>query len=200
MAQNTWYSLIDGFAAETKKYTNGDFYSFFVSEFSTTTAIDKTAYQVTMLEGFKKGFEYVGDTGCGIPSIHLSGTPQDWKLILRKLDMLNNIGLENWSNILRPIISEFINASERKVNRVFWKEIYKNASEYNGFYISGWIIKFFPYIKELDEAVYDEKTQATKANELILANPFLEGDKYLKSTLSTDNFTSGIAKNKSILE
>lgn len=190
-----WKSLIGSFSNETKKYTKDDFYSFFVSEFSTTTAIDKTAYQITLLESYKKAFEYIGESGCGIPSILIAGKKEDWQTILIKLDMLNKIGLTKWAENLKPIIVEFINASEGKPNQAFWQNIYKNASEYNAFYISGWIIKFFPYIKELESnGVYDEMLDETRVGEVFLPNNFIDGDNYLLSTLSTDNFPSGVAK------
>jgi len=190
-----WNSLIASFANETKKYTNDDFYSFFVSEFTTTTAIEKTAYQITLLESYKKAFEYVGETGCGIPSILIAGNKKDWQTILKKLDMLHQIGLGNWAKNLKPIIHEFINASDGKQNKEFWQSIYKNANEYNAFYISGWVIKFFPYVKYLDpNGVYDEKRGETRVGEIITPNKFIEDDTYLLSTLSTDNFPSGIAK------
>jgi len=190
-----WKNLIGTFSNETKKYTNDDFYSFFVSEFTTTTTIEQTAFQITLLESYKKAFEYIGETGCGIPSIRLEGNKSDWKTILKKLDMLDKIGLSNWAENLKPIIVEFINASDGKYKKEFWQNIYKNASEYNGFYISGWVIKFFPYIKELaSEGVYDEKRGETRVGEIIKPNNFYEGDQYLLSTLSTDNFPSGLAK------
>ncbi|WP_291125248.1 DUF4419 domain-containing protein [Flavobacterium sp. UBA6031] len=190
-----WKSLINSFSNETRKYTNDDFYSFFVSEFSTTTPIEKTAYQITLLESYKKAFEYVGETGCGIPSILITGKREDWQSILNKLDMLDKIGLSAWAKNLKPIIVEFIKASEGKQNLEFWKNIYKNASEYNAFYISGWIIKFFPYIKELEsKGVYDPKIDKTRMGETLIHNKFIDGDNYLLSTLSTDNFPSGIAK------
>ncbi len=190
-----WKSLLESFAVETKKYTNDDFYSFFVSEFSTTTAIDKTAYQITLLESYKKAFQYIGDTGCGIPSILIAGNQEDWETILEKLDMLDKIGLSNWANSLKPVINEFINASKGNQNTEFWQSIYKSASEYAAFYISGWIIKFFPYIKELEQGgVFDEEHGATKIGEVYTLNRFIDDDNYLLSTLSTDNFPSGIAK------
>lgn len=190
-----WKNLIDAFANETRKYTTDDFYSFFVSDFTTTTEIDKTAYQITLLESYKKAFEYIGDTGCGIPSIHIAGNEGDWQTILRKLDLLDKIGLSNWAKNLKPIIAEFILASNGKQNKEFWKNIYKNADEYNAFYISGWIIKFFPYIKVLEsDGVFDEKRGETRVGEFFTTNEFIDDDNYLLSTLSTDNFPSGIAK------
>ncbi len=192
-----WKELMASFSEETKKYTRDDFYSFFVSKFSTTTEINTTAYQITLLESYKKAFDYVGESGCGIPSIYLAGTTEDWQLILKKLDLLEKIGLANWASNLRPIIEQFIYASESDEDKEFWQNIYKNASEYAAFYISGWIIKFFPYIKVVgseEEGVYDEKTGEYKVEEKVEPNKFMDGSKYLKSTLSTDNFPSGLAR------
>lgn len=191
-----WQNLISSFSNETKKYTNDDYYSFFVPEFSTTQKVNTVAYQITLLESYKKAFAYVAQSGCGIPSITITGEKQDWQAIYSKLDKLNGLGLSNWSENLKPIISEFINVIDGNVNVDFWQSIYKNASEYNAFYISGWIIKLFPYIKEknFNTGVYDEKTDVTRLDEVYKPNEFLDGNRYLISTLSTDNFPSGVAK------
>lgn len=195
---SSWIELINSFSVETKKYTKGDFYSFFVSDFSTSTPIEKAAYQVTLLESYKKAFEYVGETGCGIPSISIAGRPTDWQQMLKKLEMLDRIGLSNWKTNLKPVINEFLLASKGTINKEFWKDIYKNASEYNAFYISGWIVKLFPYIKELDSSTssYCKDREETKMSEVFRSNMFMDGDNYLLSTVSTDNFPSGVAKIK----
>ncbi|TAG13241.1 MAG: DUF4419 domain-containing protein [Sphingobacteriia bacterium] len=194
-SEKHWKKLIESFSTETKKYTKGDFYSFFVPEFSTTTQINKTAYQITMLESIKKGFEYVGESGCGIPSILITGETKDWEHIYNQLDLLNKIGLSRWVINLKQVIQEFINASKNTINKAFWKDIYKNASEYNAFYISGWITKFFPYIKVLDSVGVDEKKNGEmRFDENLVPNPFMYGDDYQLSTLSTDNFPTGISK------
>lgn len=190
-----WKNLIDSIANQSKKYTNKDFYSFFVSNFSTTTPIEKTTYQIALLESYKKGFKYVGESGCGIPSILIAGNQDDWLTILNKLSLLDVIGLSYWHKNLEPIILQFIKASGNNPDTEFWKSIYKNADEYNAFYISGWIIKFFPYIKDLDSTgVFDEAHQATKIYEILKKNEFLEDNDYMLSTLSTDNFPSGLSK------
>lgn len=81
------------------------------------------------------------------------------------------------------------------MNTNFWQGIYKSATEYAAYYISGWIIKFFPYIKErnFEEMEYDEEMGGSRVSEELKPNEFLQGDRYLLSTLSTDNFPSGIA-------
>lgn len=194
-----WQDLISSFANETKKYTKGDFYSFFVSDFSTTSHIEKTAYQIALLESYKQMFTYVAESGCGIVSVTLLGKKEDWVAIYSKLDKLKEIGLANWAEELKPIIKEFINAYDGKIDKSFWSNIYKNATEYNAFYISGWCIKFFPYIinqgeTERDSPNYDEEKGGVKTPLNYKSNPFLKGDNYLLSTLSTDNLPSGLSE------
>jgi hypothetical protein len=194
-SEKHWQKLIGSFSVETKKYTNQNFYSFFVPKFTTTSTINTTAYQITMLESYKKAFVYVGESGCGIPSITITGETKDWQSIYNRLDMLSELGLSKWAENLKPIIKQFINASENKINITFWKDIYKNASEYNAFYISGWAIKLFPYIKILETSgEYDSNRDATRLGEKFVPNPFLYDDDYLKSTLASDNFPTGISK------
>ena len=190
-----WGDLIASLSEETQKYTRADFYSFFVSDFSTTTPIEKTAYQITLLESYKKAFKYVGESGCGIPYITLAGEKKDWELIASKLQQLDEIGMSDWRIVLEPIIEKFIEVFDREIDRVFWQSIYKDAEEYNAFYISGWFIKFFPYIKTTEfTGVIDSIRGMSQKVEVIKRNDFLKGSDYLRSTLSTDNFPSGIAK------
>ena len=190
-----WKRLIASFSSTTTQYTQGDFYSFFVPQFTTTTPIITTAYQITLLESYKKAFEYIAESGCGIPNITLTGEKKDWQEILARLNTLDKLGLTDWKNTLIPIITEFINVFDNHINTAFWQSIYKSATEYNAFYISGWIIKFFPYIVEsANDPVWDEEKQTDKVSLNYKKNPFLDGDMYLLSTLSTADFPLGISK------
>ncbi|WP_338793413.1 DUF4419 domain-containing protein [Bernardetia sp. MNP-M8] len=190
-----WQDLVSSLSNETTKYTNSDFYSFFVPKFSTTTPTQTTAYQVTLLNSYKKAFEYVGESGCGIPYITVTGTKEDWELIYSRLKELDKLGLKYWRVELEPIIQEFINVFDDKTNTIFWQDIYKNMEGYGADYSSGWIIKFFPYILSLGETVStDEETYIRKIEKIFIKNKFLEGNNYLLSTLSTDVFPSSIVE------
>ncbi len=190
-----WEELVSSLSNETRNYTNSDLYSFFVPKFSTTTKIQTTAYQVTLLNSYKKAFEYVGESGCGIPYITLTGKKQDWELIYSRLKELDKLGLKYWRIELEPVIQEFINVFDDKTNTVFWKDIYKNLDGYGAVHSSGWIIKFFPYIISLGETVStDEKTYTRKIEKIFIKNEFIEGNKYLFSTLSTSDFPSSVVE------
>ncbi|WP_375559456.1 DUF4419 domain-containing protein [Bernardetia sp. OM2101] len=190
-----WQELVTSLSNETTKYTNSDFYSFFVPKFSTTTKTQTTAYQVTLLNSYKKAFEYVGESGCGIPYITITGTKEDWELIYSRLKELDKLGLKYWRIELEPIIQEFINVFDDKKNTVFWKDIYKNILSYGHAYSSGWIIKFFPYLPAIGKRIgMDTVKMDMKYEKIFIKNKFIEGNKYLLSTLSTSDFPSSIVK------
>ncbi|TSE04121.1 DUF4419 domain-containing protein [Aquimarina algiphila] len=192
-----WGKLVSSLSNETKKYTQKNLYKAMVPNFSTTTSLETTSFEVTLLESFEQAFEYVGETGCGIPYITIEGIPEDWGKIYANIDNLKGYGLDDWIDQLKPVLQEFENASKGEINTVFWKDIYKNASEYGAFYISGWIVKFFPYIKTLESDVtgsYDPETGMTKVKEVYIKNPFYKDNDYLMSTLSTDDFPSGFSQ------
>ncbi len=194
-----WNQLVASLSEETKKYTKDDFYSFFVGNFSTTTIVERTAFQITLLEGFKKTFKYISDTGCGIPSITITGTPNDWNDIMERLEMLPKLGLSDWHESLKPIIGEFILAAKGKPTTSFWQNIYKNSQEYGAFYLSGWMLKLFPYVIEIDYPDYESENLITDDEGSVRAelkyykNPFLKGDDYLLSTLIPADIPSGIS-------
>lgn len=193
--QDQWASLIADLSNQTQKYTKSEFYKFFVPNFSTTTETHITAYQITLLEVYKQAFTYLGESGCGIPSITLKGTTKDWEWIYQNLDVLDKFGLTAWKNELKPLITEFIETSKGQINLAFWKDIYKYAIEYNNLYVSGWIIKFFPYINGVEgEFVWDEEMGMDRANKTYRPNKFIYGNDYRKSTLSLNAFPGGISE------
>jgi len=130
-----------------------------VCNFTTTGLVERISSQITMMESVKKFFKYeVVATGCGIPDITVLGTPDDWKNIRSRLSRLDDLDLGWWRKDLEPVIDEFVNASEGKVNRKFWLNMVDEYSpekrepafcgsgiipaQYNG-----WFTVLFPFIK-----------------------------------------------------
>ena len=192
-----WADLLHAFSDSTTKYVNDDYYAFFVPEFSTTTDIITTSYEITMLEGFSQAFEYFGDSGCGIPTITLQGTKKDWQAILDRLTQIEALGLGTWAKELRGVLQKFVDVYDRKVDLDFWQSIYKEHSEYNASYVSGWFIKLFPYLcstGEMEDAEDPEGIYYSRAPKLYVQNTFIEGEDYLISRLQVEDFPSGIAE------
>lgn len=151
-----WSALFNSFDEEITKNTVSGVAETIVANFSTTTPTERIASQITLMETVKSYFDYlVMYVSCGIPNITLTGTPDDWRLLLKKTKQLGQIGLTSWTQTLTPIIEEFIRASEGKPNRVFWKNMVKRhrvdeivegggCSEEEPTELDGWILSFFP--------------------------------------------------------
>lgn len=197
-----WTKSIAAISNLSNEQVNKNYYNFFVHKFSTTDSVAITAMEITMLDAFKQKFIYVAESGCGIPTITIKGTTQDWQWIYNNLQQLNQFELNNWVKELQPIIKQFIAASQGKIDKKFWKDIYKNSEEYNAHYISGWVIKLFPYVEATESVDWNDTTRKDRdmglTKIIYTANEYIYGNEYLKSHLSTDNFPSGISNIKLI--
>jgi hypothetical protein len=85
-------------------------------------------------------------TLCGIPSITLLGTADDWRAIRRRAEVLSEFDLGSWIAALLPVLDQFVAAADGHADRSFWRSIYKIDSQSGGPYISGWINVLFPYL------------------------------------------------------
>ena len=151
-----WPALISGFTAQIDRYTKNNIAKTITADFTTTTPAERIASQITLMESVKEYFNYtVMSISCGIPSIAITGTPDDWRQVqekTRKLEAYSGIG--KWAQSLEPILQEFVYAAEGKPNKKFWQDIVKkdrvNKLKGGGCtfdtltMLDGWILKFFP--------------------------------------------------------
>jgi len=61
------------------------------NSFSTTTSDLKIISQVMLMSSLKKYFSYGFHTACGIPGLHMKGTPEDWEKLNTKFIELEKI-------------------------------------------------------------------------------------------------------------
>ena len=80
-----WEKMMGDFTAQINKNTKGDIAKTITADFSTTGITERITSQITLMETMKSYFDYVVHyIACGIPSVTLTGTPQDWKKVLEK--------------------------------------------------------------------------------------------------------------------
>ncbi|WP_110519065.1 DUF4419 domain-containing protein [Herpetosiphon llansteffanensis] len=128
-------------------------------DFSTTTAISRTASQIVLMHGFEHYFDYGAVCICGIPSITLLGTPADWRSIAERVQRLAEYDLAWWTERLAPICEGLILTSEGQPPHSFWQQLYKPYDQYGGEVVTGWVADLFPYIN-------DDKQRPTLRNPL----------------------------------
>src|SRR5512139_2223919 len=118
----------------------------FDCDFSTSTHVEKVAGRIVLLDAYSPYFSLWMTFICGIPSITLTGTPEDWRKIRERIDAVATFGLETWCRSLIPIADQFVRASTGDVDLAFWRRIYSPIDAYGGKVVTGWAARFYPYL------------------------------------------------------
>ena len=148
-----WAQLLNDFSALIVENTKGDVADMMTANFSTTSMDERIASQITLMETVKTYFDFWNAViACGIPTITLEGTPEDWQKVREKARGLSEYGLEKWADELDPILAEFVKASEGKPDQAFWEnmvmkyrvEKFKSKNINETTHLDGWFLKFFP--------------------------------------------------------
>jgi hypothetical protein len=124
-------------------------------------------------------FTYKGSfIDCGIPSITLLGTKDDYLSILQRLDKLEEFGHEStiFARLLRPILTQFVTAFDtveegKTPDPDFWGKICHYDSGGSGpSYISGWLTAF---------CMWDHKGKWQGGNIDQMEQPLTEAEKLI---------------------
>ncbi len=146
---NPWEEIFPEFSDKLSKYLKADLYSLLVHDFSTTTLKERTAFEISFLDALSDYFEYELRSHCGIPSISLEGTSNDYRVMIDSLREVDKLvpGIELWISEVIKILEELIKTLSGSIDLDFWKSLFKYQSESGGPYISGWCTTFFPYLQ-----------------------------------------------------
>jgi Domain of unknown function (DUF4419) len=194
-SENPWGDVIDEFSAKVREEI-GPASGLFVPRFSTTGVTERIAAEVVLLDAVQNYFEFVVRTICGIPTISLEGTVEDWQELADRAEAFAEYDLEWWMTALRPILQEFIAAARGHVRGPFWQSIYRFGGYSGGAAVTGWITAFFPYLK-------DEQGNAIRKNSwLVAGGPKLKrllagewhGSHPGMGDLSPSDFPSGLSR------
>lgn len=192
-----WVKLLNSFKDSVKVYSGPELHKLTDINFTTTTLNHQAVRNIALLESVKEAFEFVGMSGCGIPQITLKGQKEDWQALYNKVDSLKIEGLEDWFEALKWPLQEFINVYDGKVNMRFWRSSYKDFNYYRASTVSGWFVKFFPYIEAFEIDTLKKKNLSfnkTPVPRIYFKNKFLQGYDYQVCQYSIDDFPAGISE------
>ena len=198
-----WRNIFDEFTKNIEGQIGENIMSNLKSNFTTTNPVTLTTSQVSIMSAMKQYFKYkVIMCVCGISSITLEGSLEDWKKIKEKFEFFSKeeFGLNPWIKSLIPIIDKIIetksyynqNKAITEELRNFWKDIIrvKRGGAYKPDVIDGWIIKFVPnvsgenptiYRRLLDNQIPDQILSCPLKLQLINGNKGIEYDCSLTS-------------------
>jgi hypothetical protein len=144
-----------------------------VSAFSTTGVVEKAASEIVLLDAMRQYFTYGMQTCCGIPSITLLGTQDDWRQIRERASALGEL-------------DHFVSATKGNADPAFWESFYKTAGGSGGPFVSGAVNAFFPYLVG--------RGQGLRPNDLAVAWQKPAGSPRFGRLPSTGDFPVGLAK------
>ncbi len=75
-----------------------DLYELLICDFRTTSPVIRTASQVVMMDAFQQYFDYTLTCICGIPSITVKGSVDDWVRIRERVDVMASFYLDWWTD------------------------------------------------------------------------------------------------------
>lgn len=178
---NPWPEVFGAFSRMVRERMDRRMWKALAPEFSTTGELERAAYSVSLMSLMRHFFTYELVTICGIPRITLRGTPDDWRRLRENARLLDRFGLEWWHDALEPVLEQFVDASEGRIDTLFWRGMYKKNNMSGGPYIHGWIVSLFPYI--------------VSANDTLARNPLIrpQGTPPPMPGLTTDDFPPGVA-------
>jgi len=148
--ENPWPEVFEDFSEQLVEATGG-LAELVQADFSTTGPVERAVSNLMAMDTFKSYFEYVLYAGCGIPSITLTGTTEDWRKLRLKSQAFADYGLEEWIRALDPILAEFENAKSGNVDADFWQSMFRYYSGSMGTAMTGWANVLFPYLQDHKE-------------------------------------------------
>ena len=174
-----WSGIIKEFIEKIEENVGKEVISNLQADFSTTNPTTLITSQVSIMSAMKQYFTYrVLMGGCGISSITLEGSIQDWQKIRSKLEFLSNKALKWWTKHLIPIIDNIIKTKyyylqNKKINselREFWKNMIRVKGKgdlYDPHMINGWIVKFIPDYSEAKPKINEEIKETFVPDQII---------------------------------
>ncbi|CAP70208.1 uncharacterized protein PODANS_3_2970 [Podospora anserina S mat+] len=150
---HTWTDVLWRFKEEIQKRVLTPWLEeWIVPGFSTTTDNDVMTSTILMMGLVKAYFRYEGGIICGLPSVTLEGTREDWVKLEKKLERLEFFGEEpkEYKRRLAPIFKRFVKSwdePDSAETKRFWNSIvfasYSNICGAAPLDVSGWITGFF---------------------------------------------------------
>lgn len=119
--EQEWQDIFTEFNNKIKNNINKDSFNIINPRFSTTNSLEQTVAQITVMNSMKQYFTYTVFCGCGIPKVIMEGNLDDWNMLYDKSkQLIEKFEMHFWGEMVLPVIGEFINTYQGKVNTKFW--------------------------------------------------------------------------------
>eukprot|EP00211_Chloroparvula_japonica_P005894 CAMPEP_0119135082 /NCGR_PEP_ID=MMETSP1310-20130426/18614_1 /TAXON_ID=464262 /ORGANISM="Genus nov. species nov., Strain RCC2339" /LENGTH=345 /DNA_ID=CAMNT_0007125937 /DNA_START=64 /DNA_END=1098 /DNA_ORIENTATION=- len=142
-------SLVDQIVEQIDSATKDDIKSWLECNFTTTTPVTRHVSKLLTMGTMKNYFRYKFILMCGLPSVTLEGTKEDWQEILNRIERMrlwDQKELLDWTTVLEFVLQKFVDAFDGKINTSWWNSITtRKEGESGPTFIEGWILSFMPF-------------------------------------------------------
>ena len=111
--ENPWGEAIESWTDQIKEHVGETIHDALKCDFSTTDQASRIASLIVMMDIFESYFKYELMGICGIPSITLTGTSEDWDRMAAKVQHLRCFEIDWWLDKLKPLVEEMARALHR---------------------------------------------------------------------------------------
>jgi hypothetical protein len=130
---NPWTEVFSQFTDNLKTETlDKDLVSHITANSTTTTVATRAALDISLMDTFKAFFDYMLVTLCGIPSVTLKGSIQDWIELREFVKYIAKFDFDWYTNKIVWILDEIINTYQGNGNIDFWKKMVKGEGKSGG--------------------------------------------------------------------
>jgi hypothetical protein len=141
---NPWHEVFAEFRPMIQKHVGAELAELFSGSFSTTGILQRSAYDVALMDAYQSSFSYRNEFRCGIPSVRLLGTKPDWEEFrVRALKIVASFeGVdEEWRKLISEHITKLADtvSGSLKSPELFWKSMYRWDMHSGGAGIDGWV-------------------------------------------------------------
>ncbi|MGC9524372.1 MAG: DUF4419 domain-containing protein [Limnospira sp.] len=187
--ENPWEEVFSEFSEQIKTLIGEDNHRHIVAEFSTTGNIERAAGEIVLMDALQSYFDYSLMTMCGIPEITLEGEVADWESLRERVAATGEVyGLQWWTRHLLPVLDRIVKTAKGLDESLLWRNLYKIEDGSGGPFISGWIVQWFPYLRNHDDSIY--KNQSFEVEGTPIAGL---KDITLSGSLTHSQFPSGLS-------
>jgi hypothetical protein len=197
---NNWGRVVNGFADQIADSLSGKAaLTALQTRFTTTDEVARVAHAVVFMDTVKSYFDYTVMTMCGIPSIELAGTREDWQKLQSALTLLDDLDLAEWRSQLDFILTHFEHAFDGKVEQSFWNDIFLEHGAHGSggvTMVSGWIGTFFLYTTEkLNSGALGEPSETENTSGFYQDSPVKRAsDSRYRQVIDPNDFPMGLSE------